>query len=444
MAGELYLTGLTNTGFDSGAIVDRIMQLKSIPLQRLQQEKASVQAKLSSLGNLSGAIGNFLSIFENLNVDDLFKGKKASVSNTDILNATVTENAPNLEFSVTVNKLAQSEIRVTSGGFSSLTGTFTNSGTLTITYDTGSGTETFSVNYSAGQTLEDLVNTINSAQSRVKASIYFDGATYRLMLSETDVGASTVETDTVGGVYAINVTGLPAELGTGLDTIQSAQNAEIVIGSGSPVASPSNTFESVISGVTLEVKNTGSSTVTITESYSQVSSFLNSFVDKYNATVELVDSLTAGDQALFRGDYTIASVKTGLAERLDPLIKLGLIDYNGDTGKISLRTDKLNELLSTNAEGVKDALSELKDSFLSFLEAEKSLFQSFENTYNSRIERIDERINQLAQRLADEEQALRREYAQLEAFIAQANEIRDRLKQFIVTLSQMTKGGGQQ
>lgn len=441
MAGELYLTGLTNTGFDAGAIVDQIMQLKSIPIQRLQQEKTEIQAKLSSLGNLSGAIGDFLSLFEGLVVDDLFKGKRATVSNSDVLRASVTEEAPDVEFTVNVNRLAQGEIKVSNGGFANLSDTFASSGMLTITYDTGSGTETFNIDYTAGQTLEDLVNAINSAQNRIKASIYFDGTNYKLMLSETDVGASTVETDTAGGIYVIDVSGLPSELGTGLDTIQNAQNAEIAIGSGSPITSPSNTFENVISGVTLTVKDVGSSTVTISESFSKVTDFLSDFVENYNATVEIVDQLTTGENPLFGGDGTIIGVRTGIADRLDPLIELGLIDYDGDTGKISLNTSRLNELLSSDPESVKEAINQLKDSYQSFLEIERDTFKSFENSYNDRIESIDNRIQTLAQRLAQEELILRREYARLEAFIAQANDIRERLKQFIVTLSEMTKGG---
>ena len=444
MAGELFVSGLTGTNFDGGAMVDQIMQIRALPLQRLQQEKALVQAKLSSLGNLSSGIGDFLSLFEGLNVDDLFKGKRATVSNTDVLSVSVTEDAPNVEFSVTVNKLAQGEIRVSNGGFSDLASTFGSSGTLTITYNTGSGTETFNINYNAGETLEDLVSRINSSQDRVSASVYFDGTSYKLMLSEKDVGTSTVETDTAGGVYAIQVSGLPSELGTGLDTIQGAQNAEIVIGSGSPVVSPTNTFENVISGVTIEAKTTGSSDVSITESYSKVTSFLSDFVEKYNATVELVDSLTVGEEALFRGDYTISSVKIGMAERLDPLINLGLIDYDGDTGKISLNMDRLNELLNSDPDTVRQAIEDLSGSYRVFLENQKDLFSGFEEAYNDQIESIDSRIESLAQRLAREEQLLRREYARLEAFIAQAEEIRQRLRNFIVSLSQMNGGGNQQ
>jgi flagellar hook-associated protein 2 len=441
MAGELTLSGITGANFDGGAIVDTLMQLKALPIQRLQQEKALVQAKLSSLGNLSGAVSDFYGIFEGLIVDDLFKGKKASVSDEDVLGVSVSEDAPEIEFSVTVNKLSQVEIRVTNQGVSSLDTGFSSSGTLTISYNLGGSTETFSVDYSAGQTIEDLVNSINQAQDRVKASVYYDGNSYRLMLSEVDVSASDVETDTANGVYVITVSGLPSELGSGLDTIQEAKNAEIVIGSGSPITSPSNTFENVISGVTITVSKTGTASVSISDDFSKVSGFLSKFVKYFNATVEVSDSLTTGENPLFAGDGTIRGVKTGITERLEPLIDLGLIEYNGETGKISLKNDRLNELLESDPDSVRSMIEQLKDSYGSFLELQKDVFKSFEDNFNDRIEAIDTRIEQLRIRLAQEERILRLEYARLEAFIAQANEIRERLQQFIVTLSQMTGGG---
>ena len=443
MAGEFYVSGLTGTGFDAGAMVQQILQLKSIPIQKLQQEKAILQVKAEAIGKLASGISDFYSLFEGLNVDELFKGKKATVSNSDVLEVTVTEDAPNIEFTVNVNKLAQAEIRVSNGGMASLSDTFANSGTLTITYDTGSGTETFSIDYTAGQTLEDLVNAINSAQNRVKASVYYDGTSYRLMLSEVDVGASTVETDTTNGIYAISVSGLPSELGTDLNTIQTAQNAEITIGSGSPVTSPSNTFNDVITGITIKAKDLGSSTVTVSESYSKVTNFLKSFVEKFNSVVEIVDALTATEESPFRGNYTIGSVKTGITERLDPLIELGVIDYNGETGKISLNTNRLNQLLQEDPQRVKDVLYKVKDTYSSFLQNRNDFFKDFQENYNDQIESIDNRIETLSQRIAREEIILRREFARLEAFIAQAEEIRQRLRSFMVSLSEATKGGNE-
>ncbi len=441
MAGDLIVSGLSGSGFDGGAIVQQILQLRSIPIQRLQQEKALVQAKLTSLSDLSGRISDFLGLVEDLDVDQLFKNRTVNVGDDGVLSATVTEEAPLLSFSVTVNELASGEIRVSNSGVSSLDTGLSSSGTLTLSYDTGSGTETFSIDYSAGDTLQNLVDAINSAQSRVKASIYYDGTSYRLMLAESDVSASTVETDTVGGVYAISVSGLPSDLGTDLDTLQSAKNAQIVIGSGSPITSPSNTFSDVITGVTITAKTKGTSSLTISEDYSKVRDFFKKFEKNFNSLVESADSLITGDAPLFAGEGSIRNVRTGAVDRLDPLIEAGLIDYDGDTGKIKVNTDRLNELLEQDPESVKELITGLRDSYKSFLEGQRDVFKSFEDTFNTQIERIDERIQSLAQRLQQEERLLRLEFSRLEAFISQANDIRDRLRQFMVSLSEINQGG---
>ncbi len=437
MAGEFYVSGLTGT-FDWSVMLDQILQLRSIPIARLENEKSLIQTKLSILGEVKKGIDDLYSLFESLDVNSLFTAKYAVVSNPDVLTASVTEEAPNIEFNVTVNKLSQVEIRVSNGGVADLTTGFSSSGTLTISYDTGNGVETFSVDYSAGQTLEDLVNAINNAQNRVKASIYFDGSVYRLMLSEADAGASTVETDTVNGIYVINVSGLPAELGTGLDTIQNAQNAEIVIGSGNPVTSPTNTFENVISGITINVKSLGSSEVRVSEDYSKVTGFLSDFVEKYNALNDTIKKVTREENSPFRGDYTIGRIGTNIANLLDPLINLGLIDYEGETGRISLNTDRLNQLLQDNPQEVKTAIENLKTNYTAYLQAQRNLFEGIQETFNEKIERIDERIETLLENLSRLEIRLRREFSQLEAFIAQAEQIRERLKQFMVSLSEAT------
>jgi len=47
----------------------------------------------------------------------------------------------------------------------------------------------------------------------------------------------------------------------------------------------------------------------------------------------------------------------------------------------------------------------------------------------------------MQEELVKYEERLRKEYAQLESFISQMNEISSRLNDFMVTLSQMTTGG---
>ncbi len=441
MAGELYLSGLTGQ-FDAAGFVERIIQIKSIPLQKINQEIAISQAKATSLANFAGAIGDFASFLDTLNVEDLFSSKKATSSDTDILTASATDQAPNISFSVTVNSIAQTEIRVTNNGFNSLSDTFSASGSFTLRFNTATGSsQDFTIDYNAGETLEDLVNRINSTQNYVKASVYFDGSKYKLMLSENNAKDSSVETDTTNGVYAIEIVGsLPTELGTGLDTLQNAKNASITIGNGSPITSPSNTFENVVSGLTITVKTTGTANVKVEENTSPIVKFFKDFAEKYNAVVDMVNQLTDINQGTFVGDNLIKNVKSTMANFLNMLIDKGLIDYNPENGNIKIKTDVLNDLIAQDKDAVKSLIYDIKNVFGKYLESERSSIDSYKNYFNDRIRSLEDRARSLAERLAREEEFLRYQYSRIESFIAQMNDVRQRLEQFTLTLSQMTGG----
>ncbi len=441
MAGEIYLSGLTGQ-FDSAGFVQRMMQLKSLPLQKINQEIAISQAKASSLANLSSAIEDFYSFLESTTISDLFSNKSAISSDPDIATASATKDAPDISFNITVNSLSQREIRVTDQGFSALTGTFSSSGSFTIKFNkSATSFEEFTISYNAGETLEDLVNRINSSQAFVKASVYFDGSSYKLMLSETNVEDSNVETDINTNTHAIEIVGsLPTELGTNLNTLQEAKNASITIGNGSPITNPSNTFENIINGVTITVKQTGTASITIEEDNSTIEQFLNDFAEKYNAVIETINSLTNLQEGIFVGDYTINSIENGMSNLLDPLIQKGIIDYDSTTGKISINTESLDKLLSEDKEGAQTILENIRSSFKDYLEAQKDGISDYKQLFDDRIVSLEERASQLAERLAIEEQRLKYEYARIEAFIAEMNDIRQRLEQFTLSLSQMTGG----
>ena len=51
MGSDLRLTGLAS-GFDWQPLVDRLLELESVPKQRLEAEKIENQAKISELGVL--------------------------------------------------------------------------------------------------------------------------------------------------------------------------------------------------------------------------------------------------------------------------------------------------------------------------------------------------------------------------------------------------------
>lgn len=437
MAGEIYFNNLTGR-FDWGSIIDQIIKIKSLPIQRLSKEAEQIKAKQTALQKLITAINDFSKLFENLDVDSLFKGKRVDISDSSILGATATEKTPNVSLNINVNQLAQKEMLITNQGISDINSTISWSD-FTLAYNRGDTYLYFNINGGSGK-LSDLVDSINNspAGEYIMASIFYDGNSYRLMLSEKDEGKSLAETSQ-SEATVISFAAFPYINGVLWDIdrsnpLQKAQNAQISIGSNTLI-SATNRFENLLPGLNVEVKKIGSSTLTISNDYSKASDLLKGFVKGYNAVISLVNQLTDKD-ALFQGDYTISGIKSELSRKLDDLLTYDLVDIKED-GTLELKNSSVNSL---NPQILKGIISKLKDNVGIYLSKTSQAFQSFNNDLQSRLDRITSRVEELGRQIIKEEERLRLEYAKVEAFINKAQETMARIQAFIVSLSEMQGG----
>lgn len=430
------VTGLLNVD----AFVQTLTLYKQKQLEKIAQNKALLQAKATSLANLLSAIKDLQSFTNSIEIDKIFRGKKVTLSDSSALSATVTEDAPNLSLRVKVTGLSQAEIRTSTSGVSSLSQSLSPA-TFTLRYYTSdTHYQETNINFSGG-TLEDLVKTINQAQNNVIASVYFDGSNYKLMLSERDIGASKKETST-GAVIEISAGALPSELGTTDVLLQEAKNASLKIGSdtGPEITSPTNTFETITTGLTLTAKNTTTDFVSITidDSYDKAKNTLSDLFDKINATLDLVNQLT-DKGGLFQGNSTLSQIKTALFTLTRPLQNLGLINLS-EEGKYSLNTETFNNLVKNERiENIKKALNDTKTSLSSYLEGLTKTFQTYKNTKDKQIESLDKRAEEFKLSLANEEKKIRQTFTKIEALMYQNEQLRVRLENFIVSLSEANK-----
>ena len=438
MAGELYFSGITGN-FDWGSVLDRIMAVKQIPIQKLDLEKKVISQKLNAVDKFYSKLSEFKNLIENFNLDEALNFKKVNVSDENVVSVNVSNEAPEISFSVEVLNLAQKEILVYDTGFNSLDEQIGTSGSFTLRYYTDyTNYVEYTIDYSSTDTLEDIVRKINEAQDYVKASIYYDGSKYKLMLSETDEANSSVETALDLSTKAIHLLGtLPYQFGSNV-LIQQAQNARIKIGQGNPIEDPSNIFENVINGITLTAKTPGTVTINVEKSYGKIENFLKNFTEKFNEIVNNVKDLTLGENAPFRGDNSIMGVKYQLANALNPLIELGIIEYNED-GTIAVSSN-LTQIIEENPDEFKTKFNEFLNTTKTFLNIQEESLKDYKEFLQEKSDRISERIKVLTQRLKTEEEILKKQFSQLEAFMNYANDIRERLKQFIVSLSEMTGG----
>ena len=440
MAGEIYFNNLSGK-FDWGSIIDQIIKIKSLPIQRLSKEAQQIQAKQSATQKLLDAVKGLSKVFENLTVDNLFKGKRAESSDSSVLTATASENTPNVALNVDVLKLAQKEALATTFGVNDINDTISWD-SFTLGYNLGNYQyEYFTVDAGSGK-LQDLVNAINEkAGSRIVASIFYDGTSYKLMLSEKDEKTSSFETTIDGSTaYTTIFYATPFVINgqqAGAIVLQNAQNAQIRIGN-TTITSTSNTFENLITGLNVEVKKVGSATIRVSDDYSKVVDFFNNFVKNYNAVISQINQLTAKD-AIFQGDYSIVGIKTELSRMLDDLFAYDLVSIKED-GTLEANTSNINSLASSNPQKLREIISRLKDTMGPYVLGTSIALQNFTNDYQSRLDQINTMAQKLGEQLVKEEQRLRQEYAKVEAFINRSQEIMARLQSFIVSLSEMQGG----
>lgn len=440
MAGEIYFNNLSGK-FDWGSIIDQIIKIKSLPIQRLSKEAQQIQAKQSATQKLLDAVKGLSKVFENLTVDNLFKGKRAESSDSSVLTATASENTPNVALNVDVLKLAQKEALATTFGVNDINDTISWD-SFTLGYNLGNYQyEYFTVDAGSGK-LQDLVNAINEkAGSRIVASIFYDGTSYKLMLSEKDEKTSSFETTTDGSTaYTTIFYATPFVINgqqAGAIVLQNAQNAQIRIGN-TTITSTSNTFENLITGLNVEVKKVGSATIRVSDDYSKVVDFFNNFVKNYNAVISQINQLTAKD-AIFQGDYSIVGIKTELSRMLDDLFAYDLVSIKED-GTLEANTSNINSLASSNPQKLREIILRLKDTMGPYVLGTSIALQNFTNDYQSRLDQINTMAQKLGEQLVKEEQRLRQEYAKVEAFINRSQEIMARLQSFIVSLSEMQGG----
>ena len=373
--------GLGN-GIDFGQIVDFLIQAERIPIDRKIETRLTSQEKLTDLGSLGSKLLSLQTAASSLRTRVGFDKTKIDVSTGStktLLTATASSTATAGTYTVKVNQLAAShQLASTSTTAVSSTSTDIVSGSsATFSFQLGSGS-TQTVNLASDATLDDLKNAINDLGAGVSASTLNTGTeaspAYRLVLTSNDTGASnaiTIVTDT----STLDVS--PA--GTGTDTLQSAQDAQIELGNPSDTTvtldRSSNTITDAITGVTLNLQGIDASetvSITVNQDPAAVKEGIQSLVAAYNEVLTFVNERTVfnvetQERGLFVGETIPRTVLDQLRRALsDQVSGLSTITTAGEIGFQTQATDgtiildeaDLDKQLSENYSALRDLFIE--------------------------------------------------------------------------------------
>ncbi len=327
------------SGLDINSIVSDLVELQKRPqLQRLDVREAGLQGRLSGLGTLKGALGSLQDALANLNRLQTFRARSVDVADPSILGAGAGTAAAAGIYDISVAELARTH-KLASDPSLHQNARFTSvndqigTGTLTFRFGTTAYNDEDGVYQSfdpdpdasihdievTDGSLRGVRDAINKADIGVTASLVYDGEHYRLALAGAGTGAKnsfeiTVQDDDGDNADASGLSLLAFnDGGAHMRQTQAAQDTAGLVVNGIAISSASNSLVNVIEGLTIDIKASGATTVTVTQDREGASAAIREFVDKFNGLVTTINQLSrfdpeTGEAGLLNGDRVLQTL----------------------------------------------------------------------------------------------------------------------------------------
>ena len=401
--------------------------------------------------------------------DNGINGREPTITNpsedNDVLSADASNSALRGSYEVVVEQLAAgSRITTDAGAFTSSSDPVLSSGTGSLTFDVG-GSESFTVDVTAGMSLTALREKINSADDNfgVTANIIDTGtgAGPRLVFSssETGDGNDLVITNDTGAAELDRLSTTGGTNNISAANIESARNAIAYI-DGIEVQSSSNEFENTIQNVSFEVNEVSpkdaagdflATKLSIGYDKEGLDKKIRDFVDNYNALVDEIKTLTRyGESELeedgaLAGDSLLRGIQSGLASIVgdsvsssalgglfqigiefddDGKLEIGTTDFGLGSGEDRLEDaledsfDEIAKLFTDPDEGIATRLYEFSKEYTSF----SGLISLRERAAKDDREDLFDERETLELRMLNYEEILRDKYLNLDQTVAQLNQ----------------------
>lgn len=465
---------IQSLGVGSGlALDDLVQQLLTAERQpkeeRLNAKEERIEAEISGLGQIKSKLSDFKDAVDELRSDNGINGREPTITNpsedNDVLSAEASNSALRGSYEVIVEQLAAgSRITTDAGAFTSSSDPVLSSGTGSLTFDVG-GSESFTVDVTAGMSLTALREKINSADDNfgVTANIIDTGtgAGPRLVFSssETGDGNDLVITNDTGAAELDRLSTTGGTNNISAANIESARNAIAYI-DGIEVQSSSNEFENTIQNVSFEVNEVSpkdaagdflATKLSIGYDKEGLDKKIRDFVDNYNALVDEIKTLTRyGESELeedgaLAGDSLLRGIQSGLASIVgdsvsssalgglfqigiefddDGKLEIGTTDFGLGSGEDRLEDaledsfDEIAKLFTDPDEGIATRLYEFSKEYTSF----SGLISLRERAAKDDREDLFDERETLELRMLNYEEILRDKYLNLDQTVAQLNQ----------------------
>lgn len=410
----------------------------------------STNTLLSSLNGGSGVADGSFTVTNSAGVTSTVNVTSSMQTVGDVINAiNLQAKGVQAEINSTGDGILLTDTAGGSGKLAVVEGSSTTAGDLNLLAPTAAqvggawtinGSTTHTITLAAGDSLTDLVNDVNQAGGGLSASILNDGSNspYRLSLTGTQTGA--------GAGMVVDASQIS---GMSLQQLAAAQNALLAVGGGSGtnasagfvVASSTNTFASVLPGVSLQIDSATNQpvTVNVASNDSQLATTLQALVSDYNSflstfntdtsynTTTNTGAVLSGDPAAEEAGDQLAQLLSGTFAGNGSLQSLadvgvtvqgdGTLAFDQSTLDAAWAADPqaVQQLFTTKNTGISDQLNNLLNDLAG---SGDSLLAEQVSGLGTQITDNQNQITLMNQRLSAEQTRLYDEFYNMDATIA--------------------------
>lgn len=436
--------GISSLGVGSSILTQDVLdQLRKADEAKfvtpVELELANEGDKEDALKLIDASMTNLIDSIDAMKSQALFDERATTITGTSVA-VTAAAGSDIQDFTLNVTTLATKQVEQ-SGSFAASTDSVAAvDGQINLNIDG----QNFTIDYVAGTTLSELKDLINGvAGDKVDATVVQIGATdFRLFISSADTG-------TTQNITITDNTGtLDARLTTGLTAIQTGVDANFTF-NGQPITRTSNNITDLVAGLSITLKEVGTSSVSVAQNRDNIIAKIDSFVEKYNSAITELNKMTkastdSDERGIFSGESTIKNMKRALQDMMASIgggvgsitdygfdiDKEGVMSINKTTFNTKMDQDPVNveaflaggtftnaDLTTTVVTGAFNEIALIVERYTAY----DATLDQFKDSITEKISALEDRKLNAVERLDARYEILKKQFAAYDLMISKFN-----------------------
>lgn len=436
--------GISSLGVGSSILTQDVLdQLRKADEAKfvtpVELELANEGDKEDALKLIDASMTNLIDSIDAMKSQALFDERATTITGTSVA-VTAAAGSDIQDFTLNVTTLATKQVEQ-SGSFAASTDSVAAvDGQINLNIDG----QNFTIDYVAGTTLSELKDLINGvAGDKVDATVVQIGATdFRLFISSADTG-------TTQNITITDNTGtLDARLTTGLTAIQTGVDANFTF-NGQPITRTSNNITDLVAGLSITLKEVGTSSVSVAQNRDNIIAKIDSFVEKYNSAITELNKMTkastdSDERGIFSGESTIKNMKRALQDMMASIgggvgsitdygfdiDKEGVMSINKTTFNTKMDQDPVNveaflaggtftnaDLTTTVVTGAFNEIALIVEKYTAY----DATLDQFKDSITEKISALEDRKLNAVERLDARYEILKKQFAAYDLMISKFN-----------------------